>query len=50
MSLYNDVEFAFNQLINATEVLNQFLHECEVVHAECRKLPPSAGELSDTSG
>ena len=50
MSLYSDVAFAFNQLISATDVLNQFLHECEVVHAECYKLPPSAGDISDTSG
>lgn len=50
MSLYSDVEFAFNQLVSATEVLNQFLHECEVVHAECYKLPASAGDMSDTSG
>jgi DNA replication terminus site-binding protein len=50
MSLYSDVAFAFNQLISATDALNQFLHECEVVHAECYKLPPSAGDISDTSG
>ena len=50
MSLYSDVAFAFNQLVSATEALNQFLHECEVVHAECYKLPASAGDMSDTSG
>ncbi|MDC9526830.1 DNA replication terminus site-binding protein [Pseudoalteromonas sp. Angola-30] len=50
MSLYTEIAYTYNQLVQFTDLLNQSLLETEVIHAQCYKLPAVAGDMSDSSG
>jgi len=50
MALYNEIEYAYRLLVDTVNSLNNYLLEATVIHAECYKLPPSSGDISNTSG
>ncbi|MFY8328223.1 DNA replication terminus site-binding protein [Pseudoalteromonas sp. ZZD1] len=50
MSLNTEITFAYKQLVNSTNLLNESLLEAEVMHAQCYKLPAVVGDMSDSSG
>lgn len=50
MSLNTEIAFAYKQLVNSTNLLNESLLEAELIHAQCYKLSAVAGDMSDSSG